>query len=187
MSDRHLRADVGFGTHSPRASEVAEDAAPEPSDEHLKNGRDTAGQVEEALDGLQQRPQRDAESGKFVKGNVVGGKTLARSQHFWKSVEEAKRELVQRLEVDLGAADGAGPETLLGLIDAYAEARLFRHAMFRRLVELGGPITTKGTARVLFSSYLQALDRETRLALALGLERRPPPAPTLSEVMEDAE
>ncbi len=172
-------------THSPRAPEAAEDAPPSPADEHLNNGCDTAGRVDAALEGLQQRPQRDAESGEFVKGNVVGGKTLARSQHFWKSVEEAKRELVQRLEVDLGAADGAGPETLLGLIDAYAEARLFRHAMFRRLVELGGPITTKGKARVLYSSYLQALDRETRLALALGLERRPQPARTLSELMED--
>ena len=185
MSDRDLQADVGLSAQRPSVSKAAENAAPEPSQEHLKHGRDTAGRVDEALDGLLQRPQRDAESGKFVKGNVVGGKTLARSQHFWKSVEEAKRELVQRLEVDLGAADGAGPETLLGLIDAYAEARLFRHAMFRRLVELGGPITTKGTARVLYSSYLQALDRETRLALALGLERRPQPAPTLSELMEE--
>ena len=187
MNDRHLRADVEVSTRSPRTSEVAEDAPPGPADEPREHGRDTAERVDEALDGLLQRPQRDAESGKFVKGNVVGGKTLARSLHFWKSVEEAKRELVQRLEVDLGAADGAGPETLLGLIDAYAEARLFRHAMFRRLVELGGPITTKGKARVLYSSYLQALDRETRLALALGLDRRPQPAPTLSELMEDDE
>ena len=117
---------------------------PSPADEPRNNGRGTEAQVGAALEGVQQRPQRDAKSGKFVKGNVVGGKTLARSRHFWEAVEEAKRELVQRLEVDLGAADGAGPETLLGLIDAYAEARLFRHAMFRRLVELGGPITTKG-------------------------------------------
>ena len=40
---------------------------------------------------------------------------------------------------------------------------------------------------MLYSSYLQALDRETRLALALGLDRRPQPAPTLSELMEDDE
>ena len=40
---------------------------------------------------------------------------------------------------------------------------------------------------MLYSSYLQALDRETRLALALGLERRPQPAPTLAEVMEAGE
>ena len=182
MSDQHLQATAG---PKPRRSEVAKDDPAGPSAEPREHGRDTAAQVEAALEGLQQRPQRDAKSGKFVKGNVVGGKTLARSQHFWKSVEEAKHELVQRLESDLGAADGAGPETLLGLIDAYAEARLFRHAMFRRLVELGGPITTKGRARVLYSSYLQALDRETRLALALGLERRPPAVPTLSELMED--
>ena len=53
------------------------------------------------------------------------------------------------------------------------------------LVELGGPITTKGKARALYSAYLGALDRETRLALALGMDRRARQVPSLAEVMGD--
>ncbi len=138
-----------------------------PSREHPVEG-----QVRDALDDLAQRPTRDAGTGRFITGNVAGGTTLARSEHFWDAVGAAKRELADQVLADLGADDGAAAETLVGIADAYAEARLLRHAMFLRLVELGGPVTTKGKARALFSSYLQALDRETRLAQALGLERK---------------
>ena len=44
--------------------------------------------------------------------------------------------------------------------------------MFVRLAEQGGPVTGKGKTRALFNTYLSALDREVKLALALGLRRR---------------
>ena len=119
-----------------------------------------------------------------VKGNTAAGQTLARSEAFWSAVREAKRELLERLRSDLAVDDDAAT-TLEGLVDGYAEARLLRSAMFLRLVELGGPVTTKGKARALFSTYLQALDRETRLALALGMDRRTRQVPTLEQVMGD--
>jgi len=36
----------------------------------------------------------------------------------------------------------------------------------------GEPVTNKGKARALLAAYLQLVDRELRLAQALGLERR---------------
>ena len=108
----------------------------------------------------------------------------ARSETFWQEVAAAKRELAERVLTDLGADDGAAAETLLGVADGYAETRILRHALFLRLVELGGPVTTKGKARALFSSYLSALDRETRLAQVLGLERKAK-AITLADAIND--
>ncbi|MBM4194952.1 MAG: hypothetical protein FJ202_11310 [Gemmatimonadetes bacterium] len=128
-------------------------------------------QVRAALDALAERPQRDPVTQQFIAGSTNAGKTLERSEAFWSAVEPAKRMLVERVRTDLAADDGAA-ETLLGLIDGYAEARLFRTSMFIRLVDLGGPITTKGKARALYRAYLGALDREMKLAQTLGLERR---------------
>ena len=141
-----------------------------PSQQAGTNGHGTGRCLSEALDEIQQRPDRDPETGRFLPGNVAAGKTLARSEAFWSAVADAKADLAERLRSDL-ATDG-GAVTLEGLVDGYAEARLLRSAMFLRLVEMGGPVTTKGKTRQLFSTYLQVLDRETRLALALGLERK---------------
>ena len=142
------------------------------------------GQVRDALDDLAQQPTPDNETGRFVTGNVAAGKTLARSAHFWEAVGAAKRELVEQLQADFAAVDGDAVTTQLGLIDAYAEIRLFRASMFLRMVQLGGPVTTKGKARALYSSYLSALDRETRLAQVLGLERKTARVQTLEECLE---
>ena len=65
------------------------------------------------------------------------------------------------------------PTTLGGVIEAYAEARLFRMSMFIRLTEGDnpGPITGKGKTKALYVAYVQALDRETKLAQIIGLDR----------------
>jgi len=138
--------------------------------------------VSQALEALAQRQQHDPATGRFVAGNTTAGTSLERSGAFWEAVEPLKRELVQRTGTAL-AVDDATPETFLGLVDAYAETRLFRQAMYRRLVELGGPITSKGKARALYTAYLSALDRETKLAITLGLERRQKPATTFADVV----
>jgi hypothetical protein len=110
------------------------------------------------------------------------GKTLERSARFWAAVEPAKRDLLALVRQDRGGVDDA-PQTLLGLQDAYCETRLFRAAMFLRLVDAGGPITTKGKARALYRAYLEALDRETKLAQVLGLERKARKVQTVAEVL----
>lgn len=138
--------------------------------------------VRDALSALAAPPARDPVTKRFIGANVAAGTTLARSAAFWSAVEPAKRELVERVRADL-AIDGSSVETLLGLIDGYVEARLFRTSMFLRLVDLGGPITTKGKARALYRAYLEALDRETKLAQVLGLERRAKTVPSLDEVL----
>jgi len=137
----------------------------------------------DAVEALQQRRNHDPETGRFLPGNTAAGKTLERSEAFWTAVSEARRELEERLRADL-AVDGGTSATLEGLIGAYTEARLLRAALFTRLVEMGGPVTTKGKARALFSSYLSVVDRERRLALDLGLERRAKRLPSLTEYME---
>lgn len=136
---------------------------------------------------LTARPDRDAATGRFVKGNQAAGRTLARSGALWDALADAKRELVGQLRSDLAIDNGDAAATLAGLLDAYAEARLLRHSMFVRMVELGGPVTTKGKARALFGTYLQALDRERRLALDLGLERRAAKVPSLAEYLDQRE
>jgi len=111
---------------------------------------------------------------------------LARSEGYWSEVQPLKRELAERVSTALGI-DAGTPETFLGLIDAYAEARLFRQTMFHRLAEVGGAVTAKGRTRALYTAYLSALDRETKLAITLGLERRQKAAQTLADVLEQHE
>src|SRR4051794_38946464 len=126
--------------------------------------------VREALDALTSRADRDSQTGRFTAGTLAAGTTLARSEQLWSALEPLKRELVMSVETDLAAEDAA--QTKRGLIDAYAEARLFRAAMFRRVVDQGGPVTNKGRVRALYTAYLSALDREMKLAQTLGLDRQ---------------
>jgi hypothetical protein len=58
--------------------------------------------------------------------------------------------------------------------------------MFARMVEMGGPVTGKGKTRAMFTTYLAALDRERRLALDLGLERRTRSATNIAEALRQA-
>jgi hypothetical protein len=154
----------------------------EPSGELGANGPDVEACVRDAIEALQRRPQHDPKTGRFVAGNVAPGTTLARSVGFWSAVADVKAQLVARVQSDIGNASDPA-ETMIGLIDGYAEARLFRQAMGVRLVELGGPVTAKGKARALYSAYLGALDREMRLAQLLGLERRARKVASLEDVL----
>jgi len=142
-----------------------------PSSEPSQNGRETDRVVREAVENLQQRPDRDPQTGRFVPGNLAAWRGGQRSEALWGALADAKAELVERLRGDL-AVDGDAPATLDGLLDGFAEASLLRRSLFVRLTEMGGPITSKGRSRALFGVYLQTLDRERRLALDLGLERR---------------
>lgn len=143
----------------------------EPSREPAGAGRDTARVVEAAVREVEGRPQRDPETGRWLPGNTAAGQGLTRSAVLWEALAGAKAGLVERLRSDL-AVDGRAAATLEGLVDAFAEATLLRRSLFLRMSEQGGAVTAKGKTRALFNSYLSALDRERRLALDLGLERR---------------
>ena len=140
--------------------------------------------IRKTLAALPHAPERDPKTQRFTKRpHLAMGKTLSRSVQFWRAVEPAKRELVERVRRDF-ACDGDSVETLLGLIDGYAEARLFRMTMFLRIVDTGGPISPKGKMRAFYDAYLKALDRETKLAMVLGLERRSKPVQPLDAIRQ---
>lgn len=130
----------------------------EPTPELGADAPDVAHCVREAMSSLS-GPQYNA------------GVTFARSEHFWAAVEGAKRHLVARVQADAGGREHAA-ETLLGLVDGYAEARLLRTSLFLRLMDAGGPVTHKGKTRALYSAWCAALDREAKLAQIVGLTRR---------------
>lgn len=152
----------------------------------------TNGTVEAAVDGvldhLAGRGDRDKGTGRFVAGNLANLKSgyrngVIRSESLREAVEGGKAALTEQVRADLGAGDDC-PATMAGMIDAWAECRLLRSMMFRRMVELGGAVTGKGRTRAIYPAYLQALDREQRLAQALGLERKAKALPSKFEALE---
>jgi hypothetical protein len=146
-----------------------------PCQEAGANGRKFEDQVKAAVDSVAAKPTRDPKTGQFVVGGVGGhAKTLAGSALLLEQLGPVKREIVARVVTDRGL-DADAPETLAGVIDGYAEARLLRQAMWVRLIESGGPVTGKGKKRALFDAYCSALDRETKLAQVIGLDRRARP------------
>jgi hypothetical protein len=118
---------------------------------------------------------------------VNAAKTFERSELFWTAIDPAKRELVARVLRDRGLDATECTITLGGVIEAYAEARLFRMSMFIRLTEgeNPGPITGKGKTKALYLAYVQALDRETKLAQVIGLERRSKRVQTISDILRE--
>lgn len=54
-------------------------------------------------------------------------------------------------------------------------------------LEAEGPLTTKGRQRALLTAYLSVVDRQVRLAQVLGVNRIAPPAPSLTEVLAQAQ
>lgn len=133
---------------------------------------DDAGRIGAALgDLLARRNERD-NKGRFTRDNAAHLITLENSGQLRAALEPLKLELVERVRMQLAADTDDAPETLLGVIQAYAEARLLRSSAFIRLSQLGGFMTAKGKARALLSTWGAAFDREMRAAERLGLVRR---------------
>jgi hypothetical protein len=132
----------------------------------------TDGQIRAALDGLVARTNERDHKGRFQRDNTGRLSTLEYSAQLRAALEPLKRDMVERVRVQLAADTDDAPETLLGLIDGYVEARLLRSSAFVRLAQLGGFMTSKGKARALLSTWGAAFDRELRAADKLGLQRR---------------
>lgn len=149
---------------------------------------DLDGTVGAAVAELTTRSDHGA-GGRFTKGNTAAWKTGARSQQLPLALADAKAELNAKVGADLGldTRDGGAAETLLGTADAYAEARLLRTSLFHTLAQQGGPVTGKGRTRAALTTYLAVLDRELRLATALGFERRARPTNPVEAVRRAVE
>ena len=120
-------------------------------------------------------------AGRSPRLNAI--KSGARSDTLWNALAPAKAAIVAKVRADLAIEGDDAPETLLRLIDAYAEASLLRESQFALLVTLGGPVTGKGKMRVHLSAWSAAVDRENRLAAQIGFERRAKPVTTVSELL----
>jgi hypothetical protein len=152
-------------------STPADSASAKPADEPTAELA-TDGLISAALDGLVARTNERDSKGRYTRDNAAHLRTLEHSTQLRAALEPLKREIVQRVRLQLAADTDDAPETLLGVIDAYAEARLLRSSAFVRLSQLGGFMTAKGKARALLSTWGAAFDREMRAAERLGLVRR---------------
>ena len=130
------------------------------------------GRIGAALGGLLARTNERDPKGRYTRDNTAHLGTLEHSSQLWRALEPLKQEIIGRVRTQLAADTDDAPETLLGVIDAYAEARLLRSSAFVRLSQLGGFMTSKGKARALLSTWGAAFDREMRAAERLGLVRR---------------
>jgi hypothetical protein len=127
------------------------------------------GQIHAALDGLLGRSLMRGDDGRFVAGKA---KTGEYADGFWRELEPVKAGIVSRVRRQLAVDDDDGRETLINLIDGYAEAHLLRKSTFMQLARRGGPVTNKGKVRGLLQAWGTFFDREMRAAERLGLERR---------------
>lgn len=178
VSPRTHHASSGASTEALSRAPLHTDSRPDlPSAEPGNDGR-----IRAALDAVLSAPVRDPQSGQFVRGIV---RTGADSQLFWSTLAPIKADIVGRVRAQLAVENDDGRETLLGMIDAYAEARLLRQSAFLRMSSQGGPVTTKGKTRGLLQAWGSFFDREMRAAERLGLERRQ--KETLADWFADAE
>ena len=91
------------------------------------------------------------------------------------------QEQVDAIEMDLG---GASELSVLQRASVREAARLevILSALGRELLA-GGVMTQKGAVRAATNTYLSVLDRFTRLAATIGLQRRTRPVPSAREVL----
>jgi hypothetical protein len=114
---------------------------------------------------------RDAR-GRFAVGNTASLIHGGRSRQASALQAPLREELRRGVIADLGGDERALPRTLLQLVDRFCETSLLADAYFTWLQDQGGPIGTRGRQRAAVSGYLAALDRQTKLAQLIGLERR---------------
>jgi hypothetical protein len=111
------------------------------------------GRIGAALGGLLARREERDSKGRFIHENTGHLHTLEHSAQLLAALEPLKQEMVMRVRVQLAADTDDAPETLLGVIDGYVEARLLRSSAFVRLSQLGGFMTSKGKARALLGTW----------------------------------
>lgn len=116
---------------------------------------------------------RDRTSGRFVTGNRAALVVGQHSAEFWAQQAEVRAQLVTTILTDAGYTEADAPAALKLAADGIAQAALLRDSAFARVVESGGPLTTRGRARRAFSVWLLASDRLERHLRLVGLRRVP--------------
>ena len=123
-------------------------------------------------------------------GHVLKGSALAlvvghRSRAFWAEHENARCELRDSIIIDAGHELEDAPRALAIAADGLAQAMLIRDSAFLRLVAAGGPLTSSGRTRRVFTVWCAALDRTERHLRLVGLKREPKPVPSLQEYLRE--
>ena len=125
------------------------------------------------------------QKGHLIRGNQAALVVGHRSAIFWQQHAEAQREIRDSIITDAGHEPGDAPRALELAADGAAQAALIRDAAFIRMVEQGGPLTSKSKTRAAFKIWSAALDRVERHLRLVGLKREPRPVQSLAEVMGD--
>ena len=123
------------------------------------------------------KTQRD-ERGRFILGNTDSVLTGERSRRFWQVADAVRRDIRRAVIADAGHMETDAPRALSIVADGLAQATIVRDSAFERLLELGGPQTTKDRARRSFSVWLAAGDRVEKYARLVSVHRVAKPAPS---------
>lgn len=114
--------------------------------------------------------ERDDDQAMVGNPNLKG---MQRSKYLWKDLASAKKWILDRVRADLGLTDEAeAAVTMMSIADAFAELTLMRRTMFLRMMESGGPFTKQGSTRAIMHTFIAMIDRELRVASAIGLEKK---------------
>jgi hypothetical protein len=125
-------------------------------------------------------------AGHVLKGNGLAVVTGSRSVAFWEEHSEERRELQRIIVEDLGHKLEDAPKALLVAADGLAQSMLVRDSAYLRLAAEGGPLTSAGRTRRVFSVWCAATDRVERHLRLIGLKREPRPASSPSEALRRA-
>lgn len=110
--------------------------------------------------------------GHMIRGNTAAVVAGERSAQFWREHAAARRELREQILADAGHEPDDAPEALRLAADSLAQATLVQQSAYLRMIEEGGPLSSKGRARRCFDVWIRATDRVERYARLVGLKRR---------------
>ena len=118
---------------------------------------------------------RDPRTGQFVRGNVAALVVGDRSAQFWQECDANRRDIVNAVVQDGGHTLDDAPRALRLAAEGIAQAAIVRDAAFARMVESGGPLTSRDRGRRSLTVWLAASDRMLRHLQVIGLRRVPRP------------
>jgi hypothetical protein len=146
----------------------------DPSAELGAQGLDVAACVREARRRLEAQPQTDPVTGQVTPGNVQTMTVGDRSVQLQAALAPVREAIYQAALTDLGVSPD-GPdrpsEALritarnLATLDVLAET-------FWSWIEARGVLTAKGKTRSAVTTLLSIIDRQTKLAAVVGLQRK---------------
>jgi hypothetical protein len=131
---------------------------------------------------------RDPQTGRFLPGNgerLIHGLRSARAMAALLPGQEAQlrvlREQVNELMTDLGGAAHLGV-VKREMAVRFCELRVVGTTLAESLVR-EGVLSAKGRQRAALTAYLSVIDRLTRLAAVLGMERTAKRVPSLDDFL----